>query len=298
MDIPRLLVFTILWTAIWVAPMPRCSRRLELVAGLTPFVAFGLRVFAGFFVGVPADDPVRGAVGPLLDWVNGRTGAVPYQWVLDGTVGIGLVWLASAFDIPRQSRIATVWIMPVAALVSILSLWFTGLPPEIMVASRTPAVLLAVGAAALIGGVIRFTPGPIEMTIRQNALIAAIVILPGAVAIGSGLLAACPAMPVGRAAAESIVSLATGVLAAVAACCSCRFQRMRSRLLFAMAVGVAAGAIVSQEAACQKAVGIPSKRTSDFFEKKTGHLCHGITDRKNLCEKAQYLFVEHRRPGR
>jgi kynurenine formamidase/uncharacterized protein YfiM (DUF2279 family) len=248
MDIPRLLLFTVLWTALWTAPLPRGFRRFELVAGLTPFCAFGLRVFAGFFVGVPADDPVRMAVGPLLDWVNGRVGAVPYQWVLDGTVGIGLLWLASAFDIPRSSRIATMWIMPVAALASLVSFWLTGLPLETMLASWMPAMLLAVGAAGLIAGVIRWTPGPIEVPVRQSAAIAALLILPGAVAVGSGLLAVCKAMPVGQAAADSVVSLTTGLLAGSAAAYCCQFQRVRSRLLFAMAVGVAAGAVVSQKA--------------------------------------------------
>lgn len=53
METVSLLAFTTLWTAIWVAPLPRLSRRAELAAGLIQFVAFGLRVFARFFVGVP-----------------------------------------------------------------------------------------------------------------------------------------------------------------------------------------------------------------------------------------------------
>ena len=73
-DTPRLIFFTLLWTAAWVAPLPRLGRWAELVTGLIPFVAFGLRVFAGFFVGVPDADPVRAAVGPLLNWINGRAG--------------------------------------------------------------------------------------------------------------------------------------------------------------------------------------------------------------------------------
>jgi hypothetical protein len=248
MDTLRLLVLTALWTALWIAPLPRRWRRFELIAGLTPFCAFGLRVFAGFFVGVPADDPVRVMVGPLLDWVNGRAGAVPYQWVLDATVGIGLVWLACAFDIPRSARIATMWIMPVTALCSILSVQLTGMPLELTLASRVPAVVLAVGAAGLIGGVIRWTPGPIEVAIRRKAAIAALVILPAAVAVGSGLLTLGAAMPMGQAAADSVVSLTTGLLAGFAGFSCCGFQRTRSRLLLALAVGVAAGAIVAQKA--------------------------------------------------
>jgi hypothetical protein len=116
----RLLLFTTIWTAIWAAPLPKLSRRVELVAGLIPFAAFGLRVFAACFIGVPADDPVRMAVAPLVDWVNGASGVVPFQWVLDVTVAIGLVWLASIGNIPRRWRLATIWVMPAVALVSIV----------------------------------------------------------------------------------------------------------------------------------------------------------------------------------
>jgi len=116
----RLVLFTTIWTAIWAAPLPKLSRRVELVAGLIPFAAFGLRVFAACFIGVPADDPVRMAVAPLVDWVNSASGVVPFQWVLDVTVAIGLVWLASIGNIPRRWRLATIWVMPAVALASIV----------------------------------------------------------------------------------------------------------------------------------------------------------------------------------
>ena len=120
MDTIRLLLFTTLWTAIWAAPLPKLSSRVELVAGLIPFAAFGLRVFASCFIGVPADDPVRMTVAPLVDWVNGGSGAVPFQWVLDVTVAIGLVWLASIGNISRKWRLATIWVMPAVALASLV----------------------------------------------------------------------------------------------------------------------------------------------------------------------------------
>jgi hypothetical protein len=115
METTRLVLFTTLWTAIWAAPLPKLSRRVELIAGLIPFAAFGLRVFASCFIGVPADDPVRMVVAPLTDWVNGSSGTVPFQWVLDVTVAIGLVWLASIGNIPRRWRLATIWVMPAVA---------------------------------------------------------------------------------------------------------------------------------------------------------------------------------------
>ena len=119
METLRLVCFTTLWTAIWAAPLPKLSRRVELVAGLIPFAAFGLRLFGSCFIGVPADDPVRMAVAPLVDWINGVSGMVPFQWVLDITVAIGLVWLASIANISRRWRLATIWVMPAVALTSL-----------------------------------------------------------------------------------------------------------------------------------------------------------------------------------
>ncbi|MEI6256646.1 MAG: hypothetical protein WCQ77_08380 [Planctomycetota bacterium] len=120
METLRLLLFTTLWTAIWAAPLPKLSRRVELIAGLIPFAAFGLRVFAACFIGVAANDRMRMAVAPVVDWVNGVSGVVPFQWVLDLAVAIGLVWLASIGSISRRWRLATIWVMPVAALASLV----------------------------------------------------------------------------------------------------------------------------------------------------------------------------------
>jgi hypothetical protein len=120
METIRLLFFTTLWTAIWAAPLPKLSRRVELICGLIPFAAFGLRVFAACFIDVPADDRVRMAVAPVVDWVNGGSGGVPFQWVLDVTVAIGLVWLASIGNIPRRWRVATIWVMPAVAVASLM----------------------------------------------------------------------------------------------------------------------------------------------------------------------------------
>jgi hypothetical protein len=130
METARLLFFTTLWTAVWAAPLPKLARRVELIAGLIPFAAFGLRVFAACFIGVPEDDAVRRVVAPLVDWVNGVSGVVPYQWVLDVTVAIGLVWFASIANVSRRQRIATIWVMPAVAAASLASLYVTGLPVE------------------------------------------------------------------------------------------------------------------------------------------------------------------------
>lgn len=245
-DTVRLLIFTIIWTVVWVAPLPRLGRWTELVAGLVPFAAFGLRVFAGFFVGVPADDPVRVAVSPLLDWIDGRAGVPPYAWVLDATVALGLVWLASAFDIPRRSRMATAWIMPVVAALSWWSLWATGLPIERLLALRLPSPLLGLAAGSSIGAVIRWTRSPIPEEIRRCAALVAIATVPIAVAAGLVVLRLTRSLPAEHASqAESITALATGAGAALAGFMLGGFKRQRSRWLFAMAVGVAAGAVLA-----------------------------------------------------
>ena len=245
MDPLHLVVFTTLWTAIWVAALPKLSRRAELFAGLIPFATFGLRVFAGFFSDVPDTDPVKTAVQPLLAWVNGQAGIVPFQVFLDATVALGLVWLASAFDIPRQSRLATAGIMPAIAVVSLLSWQLTGEPPEQLLARRLPAVLIAFAAGAAIAAVIRFTPSPLTADRRRHAAVVSLAVVPATVATASGLLALAGNLPSGRAAQiVSIASLMTGVTAGLAAFRWGGFSRGRSRLLFAMAVGVTAGAIV------------------------------------------------------
>ena len=245
-DTARLILFTLLWTAVWVAPLPRLGRWAELVAGLFPFTAFGLRVFAGFFVGVPDDDPVRSAVSPLLNWVNGRAGLPPYAWVLDATIALGLVWLASAFDVPRRSRIATAWIMPAVAVLALVSLRVYGLPIERLLAASIPGPFLGLAAGSIIGAVIRWTPSPIPDDLRRRAAVLAILTVPALVVVGTGALRLISGLPPEQASqAESIVTLVSGASAGLIGWAWGGFERPRSRFLFAMAVGVAAGAVVA-----------------------------------------------------
>jgi len=242
----RLILFTLVWTAVWVAPLPRLGRRAELVAGLVPFAAFGLRVFAGFFVGVPEDDPVRSAVSPLLNWINGRAGFPPYGWILDATIALGLVWLASAFDIPRRSRIATIWMMPAVAVLALVSLGVYGLPIERFLAANIPAPFLGLAAGSVIGAVIRWTPSPIPEALRRQAAVLAILTVPAFVVVGTGALRLISGLPPEHASqAESIVALVSGASAGLVGWAWGGFGRPRSRALFAMAVGVSVGAVVA-----------------------------------------------------
>jgi len=246
MDTPRLLLFTAIWTAVWVAPLPRLPARAELVAGLVPFAAFGLRVFAGFFVGVPADDPVRAAIAPLLDWVDGRGGVPPYAWVLDATVALGLAWFAAAFDIPRASRLATAWILPTVAALAIACERFAGLPLERCAAAYVPTPLLALLVGGSLGAGIRWTPSPLPDDVRRRAAFVALLLVPAGVAAGWLALGTIAGLPPERVAqGRSIVALASGAAVALAGWAWGGFTRPRSRGLFAMAVGVAAGAVVA-----------------------------------------------------
>ena len=245
-DTVRLILFAFIWTSVWVAPLPRLGRRAELVAGLIPFVAFGSRVFAGFFVGVPEDDPVRTLARPLLDWVNGLAGFPPYAWVLDGTVALGMAWFAVAFDVPRRARIATAWVIPVVAALAVTSLAMTGLPIERLLAKHLPAVVLAWAVGSSIGAMIRWTPSSIPDSVRTRSAIVAMISVPTFVALGTGVLSLGSKLPPEHGSqAESIVALVSGVCAALIGSTRCGFERPRSRFLFAMAVGVAAGAVVA-----------------------------------------------------
>jgi len=252
-DTARLILFTLVWTAIWVAPLPRLGRWAELVAGLVPFTAFGLRVFAGFFVGVPDEDHVRSAVSPLLDWINGRAGFPPYAWVLDATIALGLVWLASAFDISRRSRIATVWIMPAVAVLALVSLGVYGVPIERFLAASIPAPCLGLVAGSAIGAVIRWTPSTIPEDLRRRAAVVAILTVPALVVVGTGALRLIARLPPEHTSqSESIVALVSGASAGLLGWVWGGFERPRSRFLFAMSVGVAAGAVVALDAARQR----------------------------------------------
>ncbi|MFM8579634.1 MAG: hypothetical protein ACKOCN_12675 [Planctomycetaceae bacterium] len=73
METIRLLLFTTLWTAIWAPPLPKLSRRVELVVGLIPFAAFGLRVFGVCFALVTWPHDVLPATLSLV-----RDGCRPY----------------------------------------------------------------------------------------------------------------------------------------------------------------------------------------------------------------------------
>ena len=245
-DTARLILFTLGWTAVWVARLPRLGRWAELVAGLVPFTAFGLRVFAGFFVGVPDEDPIRSAVGPVLDWINGRAGFPPYAWVLDTTIAVGLAWLASAFKIPRRSRIATAWMMPAVAVLALVSLGVYGLPIEQFLAANLPGPFLGLAAGSGIGAVIRWTPSPIPEDLRRRAAVVAILTVPTLVVVGTGALRLISGLPPEHASqTESIVALVSGASAGLVGWAWGGFEHPRSRFLFAMAVGVAAGAVVA-----------------------------------------------------
>jgi len=182
----------------------------------------------------------------MLDWINGRAGFPPYAWVLDATIALGLVWLASAFNIPRRSRIATVAIMPAVAVLALVSLGVYGLPIERFLATSIPGPFLGLVAGSAIGAVIRWTPSSIPEDLRGRAAVLAILTVPALVVVGAGAVRLISGLPPEHTSqSESIVALASGGSAGLIGWAWGGFERPRSRFLFAMVVGVAAGAVVA-----------------------------------------------------
>ena len=251
METAQLVIFTVLWTFIWTLPARHVSRPTELIIGLIPFVAFGLRVFAGFFTDVPPGDPVHDFVSPLTDWVNGS--GTPsfqcfftFQCVLDTAVAIGLFWFAAAFDIPRQSRLATAWIIPAIAITDSLTLYASGLPIEVFFARALPPAVLSFAMAALLSAIIRWTPSPLTLDSRHNAALFILITLPVAtslVLLFSPLVTSLPIRQ--QAQATSLLTLGAGALVAIAAYRCNLFTATRSKLFFALVAGVSVGALAS-----------------------------------------------------
>ncbi len=245
METLQLILFTTLWTGIWVLPLKPLPRALEIMAGLLPFCAFGLRVFAGFFATVPHGDPIGDCVRPLTDWVSGA-GNPSYQLVLDCTVAIGLVWFAEAFHIPRRSRLATAWVLPAIASASITTAAITGLPLQEYLATKMPAPILALALAFVLSAILWWTPGPHATATRRSAATALISIIPIAVIL---LVMVTPLVlrvsQNQQSQARSLLALGAGTITAFIGYKMNPFRVNRSRLLFALVVGVSVGAVGS-----------------------------------------------------
>ena len=242
MEIIHLVCFTVIWTITWVIPLKPLPRALEVATGIFPFGAFGLRVFAGFFAGVPHGDPIGDYARPLTDWVNG-TGNPPYQLVLDTTVALGLLWFAATFHIPWRSRIATAWVLPAVAALSIASLLAENLSLQDYLATRLPAPALALTLSLALGVIMRWTPGPHTTTTRQAAAITMIIIIPVATFFLALLTPVITYMPPSQQAqVRSLLTLGAGFVTAAVGYRFNPFTASRSRLLFALVVGASAGA--------------------------------------------------------
>ena len=243
METLQLVLFTLIWTGFWVLPLRPLSPTTEVVTGLIPFCAFGLRVFAGFFETVPPGDQIGDYVRPITDWVNG-TGVPSYQLVLDGTVALGLVWFVQAFHIPLRSRLATAWIFPAIATLSIATKSMTGLSLPDYLTATLPTPILALILALLLSALLWWTPGPHTLNTRQRAGLAIIGLIPTATIL---LMLITPIFinvsPDQLAPVKSLLSLGVGSLTALLGYLLNPFQATRSRLLFALVVGVSVGAI-------------------------------------------------------
>jgi len=136
--------------------------------------------------------------------------------------------------------------MPAVAVLALTSRGLYGLPIERLLAASIPGPFLGLAAGSVIGGVIRWTPSPIPEDLRRRAAVLAILTVPTLVVVGTGALRLISGLPPEQASqTESIVALLSGAGAGLTGWAWGGFERLRSRLLFAMAVGVAAGAVVA-----------------------------------------------------
>ena len=241
METLQLVLFTLIWTGFWVLPLRPLSPATEVVIGLIPFCAFGLRVFTGFFETVPPGDQIGDYVRPITDWVNGA-GGPSYQLVLDGTVALGLVWFARHSIFPYAAA-SSAWIFPAIATASIAIDSITGLSlPESCSHVATP--ILALVLALLLSALVWWAPGPHTFNTRRYAGLAIIGLIPSATIF---LLLVTPLIinvsPDQLAPVKSLLSLGAGSLTALLGYFLNPFQATRSRLLFALVVGVSVGAV-------------------------------------------------------
>ena len=118
-----------------------------------------------------------------------------------------------------------------------------------MLAAQLPAAVLAALLGGCIAAVVAWTPSDVPAGVSRRAALVALVVTPIAAGIGAAVLGYLgPLTSERRAAAESVMALATGAVAALVAWYACGFTRPRSRWLFAMAIGVAAGAALAVRA--------------------------------------------------
>jgi hypothetical protein len=144
-----------------------------------------------------------------------------------------------------------VWVAPLprlglVAVLALVSLRVSGLSIERFLAASISAPVLGLVAGSAIGAVTRSTPSPIPEDLRRRAAVAAILTVPAMVAVGTGALRLISGLPPEHASqSESIVALVSGASAGLIGWAWGGFERPRSRFLFAMAIGVAAGAVVA-----------------------------------------------------
>jgi hypothetical protein len=136
--------------------------------------------------------------------------------------------------------------MPAVAVLALVSVRVYGLPIERFLAVSIPGPFLGLAAGSVIAAATRWTPSPIPEDLRRRAAVLAILTVPALVVVGTGALRLISGLPQEHASqSESIVALVSGASAGLVGWAWGGFERPRSRFLFAMAVGVATGAVVA-----------------------------------------------------
>lgn len=119
-DGARLVIFMLLWAAAWILAPQRLHPAIKIGTGTLVAVVFGLLIFAQFFRGVPQDQASAFTHFLLGAPEEGVKTSHKFQIIVDLAVVVGLVWAAGTFELSRRVRIATVPVIVLFALGSLL----------------------------------------------------------------------------------------------------------------------------------------------------------------------------------
>lgn len=149
----RLVIFTMLWAAAWIVAPERLHPAIKIGTGTLVAVVFGLLIFAQFFRG--GSEAQVGAFTHFLLSApeEGVKTSNAYQIIVDLAVVAGLVWAAGTFELSRRVRIATVPVIVLFGLGSLLGV-AAGADAEAPVLSPMLEFLSVVDLTLILGALV------------------------------------------------------------------------------------------------------------------------------------------------
>ncbi|UYV12026.1 MAG: ABC transporter permease [Phycisphaera sp.] len=119
-DGARLVIFMLLWSVAWIMAPQRLHPALKLGTGAIVAIVFGLFVIAQF-LSASTGNETSGLAGFLLGPPEDGVGSSrTFQIIIDLAIAAGLVWAAGTFELSRRVRIATVPVIVLFGLGSLL----------------------------------------------------------------------------------------------------------------------------------------------------------------------------------